>query len=53
MVQDSIETGFFIPAASIVIAVFSVFAVVFATMIYARNKMKKENVIDNIRQESL
>ena len=53
VVQDSIETGFFIPAASIVIAVFSVFAVVFATMIYARNKMKKENVIDNIRQESL
>ncbi len=53
VVESSMEVGFFIPGASMAIAVFSVFAVVFATMIYARNKMKKENVIDNIRQESL
>lgn len=53
VVQNSMDVDFYVPAASIAIAVFSVFAVVFATMVYARNKMRKENVIDNIRQESL
>ena len=53
VVQSSIDTSFYVPAPSIVIAVFSVFAVVFATMLYARGRMKHENIIDSIRQESL
>ena len=53
VVQSSMDTSFYVPAASIVIAVFSVFAVVFATMLYARARMKHENIIDSIRQESL
>ena len=33
-------TSFYIPWVSIVVAVFSVFAVVFATMLYSMNKLK-------------
>ena len=53
VVDRSMDTGFFIPAASILIAVCSVFAVVFATMLYAKSKLKKENLMDGIRQESV
>lgn len=53
VVSDSIYTDFYVPALSILIAVFSVFAVVFAAMLYARGRMKHENIIDSIRQESL
>ena len=47
------DVGFYIPSVSILIAVCSVFLVVFATMMYARSRMKGENIIDSIRQESL
>lgn len=53
VVQNSMDTGFYIPALSMLIAVCSVFLVVFATMVYAVTKMKQENVIDSIRKESL
>lgn len=53
VVSDSIYTDFYVPALSILIAVFSVFAVVFVAMLYARGRMKHENIIDSIRQESL
>jgi putative ABC transport system permease protein len=47
------ETGFFIPWHSIVIAVGSVFAVVFATMLYAMDRIKKDNPIDALKNENL
>ncbi len=53
VVEDSMDTGFYIPAAGVLIAVCSVFLVVFATMVYSRSRLKNENVIDSIRQESL
>ena len=53
VVERSMDVGFYIPTASILIAVCSVFLVVFATMMYARSRMKGENIIDSIRQESL
>lgn len=53
VVERSMDTGFYIPAASILIAVCSVFLVVFAAMMYARSRIKGENIIDSIRQESL
>jgi len=46
-------TNFYIPWVSFVIAVFSVFAVVFATMLYSMNKLKNENIIDALRNENL
>jgi len=47
------ELNFFIPWYSVVIAVGSVFAVVFATMVYSMNKMKKDNPIDALKNENL
>ncbi len=53
VVRSGMDTGFYVPVFSIVLAVCSVFAVVFATMVYARKKLEKENVIDSIRRESV
>jgi putative ABC transport system permease protein len=47
------ETGFFIPWYSVAIAVGSVFAVVFATMLYSMGKIKKDNPIDALKNENL
>jgi len=52
-IQNGLETGFFIPWYSIVISVGSVFAVVFATMIYSMRKIKKDNPIDALKEENL
>ncbi|MDD6312194.1 MAG: ABC transporter permease, partial [Firmicutes bacterium] len=48
-----IAVSFFIPWYAIVIAVGSVFAVVFATMLYAMRKIKKDNPIDALKNENL
>lgn len=45
------EIGFTFPWGSIGISVFSVFFVVFITMLYAISKIKKENIIDAIRDD--
>jgi len=47
------ESKFFVPWYSVVIAVGSVFAVVFATMIYSMSKIKKDNLIDALRNENI
>jgi putative ABC transport system permease protein len=47
------ETGFFVPWYSVVIAIGSVFAVVFATMIYSMRKIKDDNPIDALRNENI
>lgn len=52
-VDAGYSTSFYIPWVSIVIAVFSVFAVVFATMLYSMNKLKDDNTIDSLRNENL
>ena len=52
VVARSMDTGFYVPVMSIVIAVCSVFLVVFATMLYTRSRMKGENIIDRIREDS-
>lgn len=43
----------YIPWTSIVIAVGSVFLVVFVTMLYATDKLKKDNPIDALKNENL
>lgn len=52
-IKSGWETSFFIPWQSITIAVGSVFAVVFATMLYSMSKIKKDNTIDALRNENL
>ena len=52
-VTTAYETSFHLPWAAIGIAVLSVFLVVFATMIYAMRKAKKDNPIDALKNENL
>ncbi len=52
-VSEGYETGFTLPWTSICIATLSVFAVVFVTMVYAMNKVKKDNPIDALKNENL
>jgi putative ABC transport system permease protein len=51
--SKGLNVPFLLPVSSFVIAVFSVFAVVFATMIYARRKRRGENVVDALKLEVL
>jgi len=45
------EVGFAFPWASMGISVCSVFLIVFITMLYATHKIKKENIIDALRDD--
>lgn len=44
---------FYIPSVPVAIAVFSVFAVVFATMLYSASKIRKDNPIDAMKNENM
>lgn len=52
-ISGGLITHFFIPWYSIVIAVGSVFLVVFATMLYSMQKVKKENIMDTLKDENI
>ena len=52
-ITTAYETSFHLPWAVIGIAVLSVFLVVFATMMYAMRKVKKDNPIDALKNENL
>lgn len=52
-VSNGISMGFYIPWYSIAIAVGSVFAIVFATMLYSMKKIRKENTIDALKNENI
>ena len=47
------QESFYLPAASVLIAIASVFFVVFASMLYAVLKIRKENPIDALKNENL
>ncbi|MBU3187595.1 FtsX-like permease family protein [Clostridium estertheticum] len=51
MVDGADNTNFVFPWGSMAISVFSVFFVVFITMLYATRKLKKENIIDALRDD--
>ncbi len=53
VVNNGFAADFYIPAASVVIAVFSVFAVVFATMFYAAGKLKKNSLVETLKNENV
>ena len=52
-VSQGLATGFFIPWQSVAVAAGSVFAVVFATMLYSTHKLKGENTADALKNENL
>lgn len=51
--KEGYETDFHLPWVAIGVAVFSVFAVVFATMLYSMNRIKNENPIDALKNENI
>lgn len=51
--RAEIDIGFYIPVRSIFISVLSVFAVVFATMLYSVNKIKKDNTVETLKNENI
>lgn len=50
---NGFENDFFIPWKAIAVAVLSVFAVVFATMIYSMSKIKSDNLIETLKNENI
>jgi putative ABC transport system permease protein len=52
-VIKGLEMPFFLPWDSILIAIGSVFAVVFATMVFSMSKIKRENTIDALKNENI
>lgn len=52
-VSEGFEIDFHLPWKAIIIAVSSVLAVVFATMVYSMSKIKKDNPIDALKNENI
>jgi putative ABC transport system permease protein len=52
-ISNGLDSSFYIPWYSVALAVFSVFLVVFVTMLYSMSKIKKENTIDALKNENL
>ena len=52
-INRGIDTPFIMPWKAVGIAVLSVFLVVFITMMYSMNKIKKDNTIDALKNENL
>ena len=49
--SSAFDIAFFIPWQSLVIAIGSVFLVVFITMFYASRRIRRENMIDALKTE--
>lgn len=52
-VSEGYDASFYLPWQAVTIAVGSVFAVVFSTMLYTMRKIGKDNLIDALRNENL
>lgn len=52
-IANGLAAKFFIPWYSIVIAVGSVFAVVFSTMLYSMGKIRQGNIMDTLKNENI
>ena len=51
--NQAFESSFYVPWYCIAIAVGSVFLVVFVTMLYAMDKIRKDNTIDALKNENM
>jgi len=51
--MNSFSYGFAIPWISILYVVAAVFVIVSSAMLYSSAKVKKENIIDALKQESI
>ena len=53
VISEGFTTGFYLPWGAIAVAIFSVFLVVFATMMYSMRKIEVDNPIDALKNENL
>ena len=51
MAAGGADVSFVFPWASMAVSAFSVFFIVFITMVFAVGKLKKENIIDALRDD--
>lgn len=51
--SDGFQFSFTLPWVSYIVAMVSVFAIVFITMLYSSSKIKKENIIDSLKNENM
>lgn len=51
--QHGVHTSFYLPTKSIIISIFSVFMVVFVSMMYSMRKIRKENILDALKNGNL
>jgi putative ABC transport system permease protein len=51
--ENGVEMGFYLPTQSILISIFSVFLVVFVSMMYSMKKIRHENILDALKNENL
>lgn len=52
-IENGVDMDFYLPTESILISIFSVFLVVFISMMYSMSKIKKENILDGLRNENI
>lgn len=52
-VRRAVEYSFSIPWSSVIIAASGIFAVVAASTVYSAKKLKKENIIDSLKNENI
>lgn len=53
VITNVIETSIIIPWGSILISIIAVFLIVLLTMNYASKKIKKENILESLREENI
>ena len=52
-IENGVDMEFYLPTGSIIISILSVFLVVFISMMYSMSKIRRENILDGIRNENL
>lgn len=52
-VDNGVDMPFYLPSNSILISILSVFIVVFISMIYSMSKIRKDNILDGLKNENL
>lgn len=52
-ISSQFDSGFSLPWVGIIIAVMSVFIVIGSSMMYSSSKIKKENIIDGLKEENI
>ena len=53
IMQEGLSMGYIFPTKAVIIAVVSIFIVVFVTMAYSMRKIKKDSPIETLKNENI